>query len=663
MDFVAPIDFTRQCSDRFDSAHPQVIRETMFVMLVPLVPWESIAKTMGFCSRETAEQPRYNALSLMDECKSMNGYGYREVLVMAVLACCAQVSAADPGQDELRNFLEDGWGRSASPQQPDHSEVVPDPVSSSVPPVVLGPVAPLMPPGTLMRSPVLQDRVAIESESGAATSADSDQTSRDDLMTRDPQQGPGFQSLPSFETLQIDRAPSVKRLMVGRPSKAVRNREPVSGDSGVISAADPIDADQLAVRIPRTEREQECESKYETYDLVDVSDAGSTVSTNSDLTTLPPSAQVEMTKAGQGLPVGKDVAAFFRGVRQPVQDGQVPVGEELFELPSVELPLPGQRGEVPDQPATLGVTAEGDRVAGMDPPCGLIEEPLVESEDALSRAAGYWELAEQSLQQARDATSNKIASEARTSAFDAFRLCVVAIDAADETDRSAQCFQMAVQAIRESEDFCKSSDGISPSELNQLISTHQTSVMKGVSPSELSSHDAAFRYMTFARRKLIEAASGIPEASEALMLLGAAEAESTVGSATYKHAIAVMLQRAAIEINPANHETHLALGKTLSKQGLSEQACWSLQRSVEIRPTRDAYQILLEIATHSGNDEQRRVYLAELQRFPQMTGRFAAKSNAPVNGETALAPSGPDPEKLKAEAARLSWRSLIPFMR
>ena len=618
---------------------------------------------MGFRSRETAEQPHVNAISLMDECKSMNGC--REALATAVLAFCVQASAADPAvPDGLRNFLKDGWGVTASTtQQTDNAVLVaPDPVSISVPPIVQGPVDPLV-----TRSGLKDSRVPVDREFVAASSGEAEETAQTESIDQD--QKLGTYARPIFETLQIDRAPSVKRLVPGFKSNSVTSTEPVGG-IGMICAADPIDADQLTVRAPGNTTEQESESNHVTCDLVTVPDSSAAASANAGLASIPQQPAVERTTGvvpSHGLLSNReDVAAFFSGIQKPAQDGQVPLSEGLLELPLAEFPFSDRKVNlVAEQREPLSVPSEIESVVEVHHSRGMIENPLDEVDDSLSRAAGFWELAERSLQQARDSAGNKIASESRDFAFETFRLCVAAIDAAEQTGRCMEFFQTAMDAVRESEDFCKSVDGMSQSELHQLIAAHQTSVMKGVAQSELSSHDAAFRYMTFARCKLVEAASGMPEASEALMLLGAAEAELLVGSATYKHAIAVMLQRAAIEINPANHATHLALGKTLSKQGLSEQACWSLHRSVEIRPTKEAYQALLEIATQGGNDAQMAGYLAELQKFPRSSELFSSEAaGLASDGEPSTASSGQKTKELSAKGVtRSGWRSLIPFMR
>ncbi|MDE0865434.1 MAG: hypothetical protein OSA98_16735 [Rubripirellula sp.] len=609
--------------------------------------------------------------------------GSREAIVAAVLTCCVQVSAADPAvPDNLGSFLKDGWGVSAAfPQQTGVTiHFAPDPESNSVPPVVKAAVAPLELPnaliekGVVVHSDVVHSDVVhsdvVHSDVVAASSDYGDETSQTDLIYLDQNQKQGLTARPSFESLWIDSAPSVNRLMLGQKSKSVAIHKATGGDSGTICAADPIDAAQLAVRGPQKSSEKEIEYIQETCDLVAVPDVVSATSVGAGSKSIPQQPEVDMTASVVPshilLPNQEDMATFFQNIQKPAGNGQSAASESLLELPSLEFSLSDRDVDsVSDQRERSSVPSGMDAAAGIHLFEGRTEAPQSEAGDSLSRAAGLWELAQRSLHQARESAGNKTATESRDFAFEAFRLCAAAKDAAERTSWCTKSFLIAVEAVRESEDFCKSVDGTSQSELRQLIASHHTSVMKGVEQSKLSSHDAAFRYMTFARCKLIEAACGMPAASEALMLLGAAEAELSAGSASYKHAIAVMLQRAAIEIDPVNHETHLALGMTLSKQGLSEQACWSLQKSVEIRPTREAYQALLEIAQQRGNDAQTAGYLAKLKQYPHSIERSPLETETLANaGETPSDPSGQGTaESNEKDDTRIGWRSLIPFMR
>lgn len=147
------------------------------------------------------------------------------------------------------------------------------------------------------------------------------------------------------------------------------------------------------------------------------------------------------------------------------------------------------------------------------------------------------------------------------------------------------------------------------------------------------------------------------------MLLGAAESLCVDGNVSHRNAIAVMLQRAAIEICPANHEPHLALGITLSDQGLSEQSRLSLQRSVEIRPNQRAYQELIELAMQSGDEAILKDLHVKLKQLaPNAKATVVALENDSDSTRASQdkvhgADTGPEAK------TRIGWRAMIPFIR
>ncbi|MGI9441025.1 MAG: hypothetical protein ACR2N1_01090, partial [Rubripirellula sp.] len=339
--------------------------------------------------------------------------------------------------------------------------------------------------------------------------------------------------------------------------------------------------------------------------------------------------------------------------------------KEATEL--LQLPL-GTKVEVSDDVVLLAERQNrkhaepAEAAATLDESWGLIESTNAEAVDPLRRAAELWESTKLSLRQARQAAVDGEVTALKTLSMESFRLCVSALDAAEQTDSSAVSFQEALDAIRESNDFCLTREDLNSS-VEQIVFEHKTDVLKKQEGRVMSRHEAAYCYMTFARRSLVEASKGIPEASEALMLLGAAESMCVDGNPSHRNAIAVMFQRAAIEICPADHEPHLALGITLSNQGLGDQARLSLQRSVELRPTSRAYQELIELAMQSGDEAALEDLHVKLQQL------------APNPGETVIALEN-DSDNIRASQdkvhgseseteakTRIGWRALLPFIR
>jgi hypothetical protein len=107
----------------------------------------------------------------------------------------------------------------------------------------------------------------------------------------------------------------------------------------------------------------------------------------------------------------------------------------------------------------------------------------------------------------------------------------------------------------------------------------------------------------------------------------------------------------------------LALGITLSDQGLSEQSRLSLQRSVEIRPNQRAYQELIELAMQSGDEAILKDLHVKLKQLaPNAKATVVALENDSDSTRASQdkvhgADTGPEAK------TRIGWRALLPFIR
>ena len=584
--------------------------------------------------------------------------GFRKAIVAAVLACCSHTVAVEPASPpRLGNLLESGWGLPSDAEESAIAgdSVSPAPVAHSVPPVMLGPVvqAPLLQepfvpavPSVGQQVPNVSRKIFVESQDTRRVHTQSD-----------------------FEALQIERAPSVPRLQPRRVVASGPDRENFSVDSQArVVAADPINA----VGFPLTESsrpnvEVEETQPAEICDLVDVDSSESSRPLVDERQILP--AEIDGMASREGVDNGNEfselnaVALLFK----ELQGGDARDNVETLQLPP---DANTEAGETQLMAAGVNnrIHAIASESAGaMTDPWGLIESANHEPVDPLRRAAELWELTQQTLLRARQAVEDENVVAAKNLALETFRLCVSALDAAEQTDSSTVAFQAALDAARESSDFCLPVDNMDQQQIQQVILNHKTAVLSSQNLGELSGHDAAFRYMTFARCSLVKAAKGIPEAGEALMLLGAAEFEGINGNTYHRDAIAVMLQRAAIEICPTDYEPHLALGITLSKQGLRKQACLSIQRSIEIRPTLRGYQELISFAKQAGDEAVLEELYAQLQLIAPgadpttVALRVAAKGNRDSQVKVQGAESDIEPD-VKVNP-RLGWRTLLPFIR
>jgi hypothetical protein len=207
-----------------------------------------------------------------------------------------------------------------------------------------------------------------------------------------------------------------------------------------------------------------------------------------------------------------------------------------------------------------------------------------------------------------------------------------------------------------------------------MVAVHETEVLKAQDIQHISALAATETYLDVARTNLVLAAGREREASDALVLLGKIEKQISNGGGTHGSAVAVTLQRAAVEIEPTSAFGYRELGTTLLKQGLVEQAAWALNRSVEIKPTRSGYQRLLEASRRLGDVDTAQVCLASLQK-PELRNEIPVKSLSPAAFAATHRPipQSIEPAKVqpkssttkspKAAEAKVSLWSLFPFGR
>jgi len=169
----------------------------------------------------------------------------------------------------------------------------------------------------------------------------------------------------------------------------------------------------------------------------------------------------------------------------------------------------------------------------------------------------------------------------------------------------------AFTAIRESADFSGRYGPVDTAAIERLIEVHQTSVLKGVDTSQLTSARAVEAYLNFAQRRLVNTTAGGPLSAEATMILAdlesvAANTRRTIDSSPdhsplHSAELALMYRRASVEIEPHNAEASAELGRTLLKRSIPGPAKDLLLQSVRVAPTRQRMESLLEAAAKSGD--------------------------------------------------------------
>ena len=114
-------------------------------------------------------------------------------------------------------------------------------------------------------------------------------------------------------------------------------------------------------------------------------------------------------------------------------------------------------------------------------------------------------------------------------------------------------------------------------------------------------------YLEFARKKLVAASGQHHEASYALQLLGQIEQHIKGPMDTQAASIALTYQRSAVEVDPSNSVAHYELGKTYFSQGLLEFARAALTKSIELSPSRGAYEELMATGRKLGDIDTVRI--------------------------------------------------------
>lgn len=212
---------------------------------------------------------------------------------------------------------------------------------------------------------------------------------------------------------------------------------------------------------------------------------------------------------------------------------------------------------------------------------------------------------------------------ARKKATAALRSMIAMRDATDGGNQHSRELEVAMDAIRESRDFGAGIEAVDHEQLKRLVAVHKTEVLKQQPLSQVSSLAATTAYLEFAREKLVAASGRHHEASYALQLLGQAEKRLRGSHDSHAAAIAITYQRSAVEVDPSNATAQYELGKTYSRQGLARQAQIAFAKSIEVSPSRDAYENLMEAARKLGD-------IDTVRRCKQALTDSSLPSNFPV---------------------------------
>lgn len=284
------------------------------------------------------------------------------------------------------------------------------------------------------------------------------------------------------------------------------------------------------------------------------------------------------------------------------------------------------------------------------------------------------ELAQHSLYTSQQSLQRGATHTARKYAMKAMQAVVAMRDAQEGGNQHSGELDVALDAIRESRDFCGEFGMIDAASLRRMVDVHETTVLKHADLSSFTSLEATEAYLEYSRQQLARAAGGVLEGSQALALLGQTEFQLAKPVDTHAISAAVAIQRAAIESDPEFAAGYRVLGTTLMQLGLVEEAANCFITSLHLQPTRLAYERLLQAARKLGDVDTASICMNALND-PRMDEGIPVQSLTPeqfasthrptsvtANGARTSANRGSD-EKASESPMRVGLRTLFPFTR
>jgi tetratricopeptide (TPR) repeat protein len=174
--------------------------------------------------------------------------------------------------------------------------------------------------------------------------------------------------------------------------------------------------------------------------------------------------------------------------------------------------------------------------------------------------------------------------------IEALKMVAYQLDADAGLSTHSQALAAGLSALDEADSFlARRTEVLTPAELSAVMAAHRTKIGdEGSQPGgDITPLQAVERYLAVAREKLSTASGGAPIASSALYGLGrvyALRATQEPARAVGFEQKAIALYRTALGVDANNHLAGNELGVLLYRNGLHEEALWTLLRSVSVSP-------------------------------------------------------------------------------
>ena len=607
-------------------------------------------------------EPICKAIDLMDELRRRSRLT-RRIALATVLACCATNSYAEEASS-FKSMLKQGWEQALPNQQVEGELDVTPPVptvvdtegqsskplaqEAAVPPTTI-----LRPQSRVLGVPKPKSRVVDVSrptiEAALPVAMDQlDQLSKPEIVIEPDVQEQVIEATRSFAELIKERAYAI----AGIPQPAEQESFETAATAGIAESLGDTDS-SLEIASTNSAAEEVGQSITD-----DVAEANSAI----DAPTAPesvPDTESVIEEISDG-PATKSIA-------------QVTPAEK-----AIELVLPESNAVAIDEAqekVTESILHPFDEV---DPeaPIRLENQSKPLSLAASIHVTRLHGMARESLKTAKHRLQRRATHSAQNYAFKVLHAIVGMHDAKTGGNQHAKSLDEALDAIRESQDFCGRFGVIDQKALKRMVAVHETKALKDQDLQNTSAIEATEAYLAVARDNLVAACEGSQEACEALVMLGQIEASVSTAGATHSASVAVTLHSAAIEVAPNNASGYQAFGTTLASQGLVDQASWAFKQSIQIHPSHSAYRKLLKVARQRGDLATARECLAILRtgNLPSaipvqtLSPEVFAKTHRPAPRTIqAIQPKKVAPVSSEIETPttqeRVSLRSLFPFSR
>jgi tetratricopeptide (TPR) repeat protein len=217
-------------------------------------------------------------------------------------------------------------------------------------------------------------------------------------------------------------------------------------------------------------------------------------------------------------------------------------------------------------------------------------------------------------------------------------LCALEADERAGSDKHRLSLRDGLVALDEADDFVRHhSDLDVPVNVRSIASAHRTPTVKNFTGTRVSPYEALDSYFTFAEERLVFGSAGKRQASLALYGLG--RTHSLFGSnESLADAKAMLLNRAALAVEPDNYLAADNLGALFAKHGHLDEAERVLRYSLQTVPHPEGWKELANVFSRQGNMDEHQLAQEEYRRsLAHSTSRPAPTIAEPTASSTVVA--------------------------